>query len=265
MIFCIDIGNSNIKYAIFDGEEMKASFRVTSQRNATSDEYGVIVRDLLKSAGIPRETISGVIMSSVIPSLNYTMEHMCRDYLGLAPLIVGPGIKTGLNVKADNPREVGADIIVDSVSAVHRYGKGTPIICIDFGTATTFDIISENGELIGVVISPGIKGSLDSLVNSTASLPNIELETPPSIIAKNTVNCMQAGIVYGFAGLVDNIVTKIKEELNRRDTKVIATGGMGSIIYKESKCIDRFDRTLTLDGLRIIYEMNLKAKNERNR
>ncbi|MDD7166464.1 MAG: type III pantothenate kinase, partial [Clostridia bacterium] len=185
-----------------------------------------------------------------------------RDYLGLTPLIVGPGVKTGLNVKADNPREVGADIIVDSVSAIHRYGKGTPIICIDFGTATTFDIISEKGELIGVVISPGIKASLDSLVNNTASLPNIELETPPSIIAKNTVNCMQAGIVYGFAGLVDNIVKKIKEELNRPDAKVIATGGMGYIIYKHASCIDKFDRMLTLNGLRIIYEMNSRVKND---
>ena len=258
MIFCIDIGNSNIKYAIFDGKEIKASFRVTSQRNATSDEYGVIVRDLLKSADIPREKIDGVIMSSVIPSLNYTMEHMCRDYLGLTPLIVGPGIKTGLNIKADNPKEVGADIIVDSVSAIHRYGKGTPIICIDFGTATTFDIINEKSELVGVVISPGIKGSLDSLVNNTASLPNIELETPPSILAKNTINCMQAGIVYGFAGLVDNIVSKIKQELSRPDTKVIATGGMGQIIQREAKFIDKFDQTLTLNGLRIIYEMNAK-------
>ncbi len=259
MIFCIDIGNSNIKYAIFDGDEIKATFRVTSQRNATSDEYGVIVRDLLKSADIPRESITGVIMSSVIPSLNYTMEHMCADYLGIAPIIVGPGVKTGLNVKADNPREVGADIIADSVSAIRRYGKGTPIICIDFGTATTFDIINENGELIGVVISPGIKGSLDSLVNATASLPSIELETPPSIIAKNTVNCMQAGIVYGFAGLVDNIVAKIKKELGREDTKVIATGGLGKIIHRESSSIDRFDETLTLRGLRLIYEMNQKA------
>lgn len=260
MIFCIDIGNSNIKYAIFDGNDMKASFRVTSQKNATSDEYGVIVRDLLRSADIPREKLEGVIMSSVIPSLNYTMEHMCRDYLGLTPLIVGPGIKTGLNIKADNPKEVGADIIVDSVSAIHRYGKGMPIICIDFGTATTFDIISEKGELIGVVISPGIRGSLDSLVNNTASLPSIELEMPPSILAKNTVNCMQAGVIYGFAGLVDNIVSKIKEELKRSDTKVIATGGMGKIIHKEAKFIDKFDQTLTLNGLRIIYEMNAKKE-----
>lgn len=256
MIFCIDIGNSNIKYAIFDGKELKATFRVTSQRNSTSDEYGVIVRDLLKSAGIEKEDINGVVMSSVIPSLNYTMEHMCRDYLGHSPLAVGPGVKTGLNIKADNSREVGADIIVDSVSAINRYGIGTPIICIDFGTATTFDIISEKGELIGVVIAPGIKGSLDSLVGGTANLPNIELEKPPSIIAKNTVNCMQAGVLYGFSGLVGNIVNKIKEEMNRADAKVIATGGLGKFIYDETECIDVFDATLTLNGLRIIYEMN---------
>ena len=258
MIFCIDIGNSNIKYAIFDGKTLKATFRVTSQKNSTSDEYGVIVRDLLKSAGIKRTDIDGVIMSSVIPSLNFTIEHMCRDYLGHTPLVIGPGIKTGLNVKADNSKEVGADIIVDSVSAINRYGLGTPIICIDFGTATTFDVVSEKGELIGVVIAPGIKGSLDSLVNGTANLPNIELEKPPSVLAKNTVNCMQAGMLYGFSGLVKNVVSKIKEELGRPDTKVIATGGLGKFIYKEAGCIDAFDSTLTLDGLRIIYEMNVK-------
>ena len=260
MIFCIDIGNSNIKYAIFDGKELKATFRVTSQRNSTSDEYGVIVRDLLKSAGIEKEDINGVVMSSVIPSLNYTMEHMCRDYLGYQPLVVGPGVKTGLNIKADNSREVGADIIVDSVSAISRYGLGSPIVCIDFGTATTFDIISHKGELIGVVIAPGIKGSLDSLVSGTANLPTIELEKPPSVIAKNTINCMQAGIFYGFSGLVGNIVNKIKTELGRDDVKVIATGGLGKFIYNETDCIDIFDATLTLNGLRIIYEMNIGSK-----
>ena len=259
MIFCIDIGNSNIKYAIFDGDKIKGTFRVTSQRNATSDEYGVIVRDLLKTAGIPKGAITGVIMSSVIPSLNYTMEHMCRDYLGVTPLIIGPGVKTGLNVKTDNPREVGSDIIVDSVSAIKRFGVGSPIVCIDFGTATTFDIISEKGELIGVVISPGIKLALDSLTNSTANLPRIELERPKSVIGKNTVNCMQSGIVFGFAGLVDNIVNKIKEELDRPDTKVIATGGMGRIVFKETKTIDCFDEMLTLNGLRYIYEINEKV------
>ncbi len=256
MIFCIDIGNTNIKYAVFDGKELKATFRVTSQRNATSDEYGVTVRDLLKSANIEKTEIDGVIMSSVIPSLNYTMEHMCRDYLGITPLVIGPGVKTGLNIKTDNPREVGADIIADCVGAVKRYGKGTPIVCIDFGTATTFDIISEKSELVGVVIAPGIKTALDSLVTETANLPRIELESPPSVIAKNTVNCMQAGIIYGFSGLIDGIIGRIKTELRRDDTKVIATGGMGKIIYKETKSIDVFDRTLTLEGLRTIYELN---------
>ena len=256
MLLCIDVGNTNIKYAVFDGDELKATFRVTSKRNATSDENGVIVRDLLKSADIRKSEISGVIMSSVIPSLNYTMEHMCGDYLGLKPIVIGPGIKTGLNIKADNPREVGSDIIADCVCAVRRYGLGAPIICIDFGTATTFDVISDKGELIGVVIAPGIKASLDSLVSGTANLPKIELEKPRSVLAKNTVNCMQAGIIYGFAGLVDGIVERIKEELGRKDAKVIATGGTGKIVYKETKSIDVFDKVLTLDGLRIIYEMN---------
>ena len=198
-------------------------------------------------------------MSSVIPSLNYTMEHMCRDYLGVVPLIVGPGVKTGLNVKTDNPKEVGSDIIVDSVSAIKKFGVGKPIIVIDFGTATTFDVISAKGELVGVVISPGIKSALDSLTNSTANLPRIELEKPKNVIGKNTVTCMQSGIVFGFAGLVDNIVNKIKEELNCQDAKVIATGGLGKVIYKETKTIEYFDDMLTLNGLRHIYEMNSKV------
>lgn len=259
MIFCIDIGNSNIKYAIFDGSEVKGTFRVTSKRDSTSDEYGVIVRDLLREAGIPKEEIKGVIMSSVIPSLNYTMEHMCRDYLGVLPLIIGPGVKTGLNIKADNPKEVGSDIIVDSVSAIKKFGVGKPIIVIDFGTATTFDVISEKGELIGVVISPGIKSALDSLTLNTANLPKIELERPKSVVGKNTVACMQSGIIFGFAGLVDNIVNKIKQELNCMDAKVIATGGLGKVIYKETKSIEYFDDMLTLNGLRHIYEMNIKV------
>ncbi|MBO4323229.1 MAG: type III pantothenate kinase [Clostridia bacterium] len=261
MIFCIDIGNTNIKYAVFDGDNLKATFRVSSQKYITSDEYGVIVRDLLKTANISKSEIKGAIMSSVIPSLNYTMEHMCRDYLSLTPLIVGPGIKTGLNIKVDNSKEVGSDIIVDSVSAIKRYGgRGKPIICIDFGTATTFDIISEKNELIGVVIAPGIKGSLDSLVNGTANLPSIELDTPSSIIAKNTVSSMKAGVTYGFAGLVDNIVAKIKAELKREDALVVVTGGMSGIIEKQSSCIDIIDRSLTINGLKILYELNEEVK-----
>lgn len=254
MILVIDIGNTNIKYGVFDGKRLIATFRVSSQRAYTSDEYGVVVNDLLSSKDIKKDEIEGIIMSSVIPQLNYTMEHMCKDYLGKTPLMVGPGLKTGLNIKTENQREVGADRIVNSVAAYTKYGG--PIICIDFGTATTFNVITDKGELIGGVIAPGIKGSLDSLVNGTAKLPNIELDDPGHVICKNTITNMQAGILYGFAGLVDNIVRKTKKELGRDDVKVIATGGLGQFISNESKSIDVMDRTLTLEGLRILYEMN---------
>ena len=232
MIFVIDIGNTNIKYGVYAGEKLIASFRVVSQRTSTADEYGIVVRDLLSAAKINKSQIEGVIISSVIPQLNYTMEHMCEQYLGVKPLMVGPGIKTGLNVKVDNPREVGADRIVNSVSAFKKYGGEKPIICIDFGTATTFNVITEKGEFIGGAIAPGIKGSLDSLVNGTAKLPNIELNLPEKIIARDTVTNMQAGLLYGFAGLVDYICKKTKKELGR-DAFVVATGGLGETISRE--------------------------------
>ena len=259
MIFCIDIGNTNIKYGVYSGEKLVASFRVVSQRSSTADEYGIVVRDLLRNEGIKRGDIEGVIMSSVIPQLNYTIAHMCEYYLGFSPIMVGPGIKTGLNVKVDSPSEVGADRIVNSVAAFRKYGGEKPVICIDFGTATTFNVITEKGELIGGVIAPGIKGSLDSLVNGTAKLPNIELSLPDKIIAKNTVTNMQAGLLYGFAGLVENIVKKTKEELGR-GAFVVATGGLGETIASEAKSIDVIDRTLTLEGLKILYEMNRNGK-----
>lgn len=261
MILCIDIGNTNIKYGVFDGERLIASFRVASKRSSTADEYGVIVRDLLLSASIDREMIDGVIMSSVIPQLNYTMEHMCEYYLGRKPLVVGPGIRTGINLIVDNPREVGADRIVNSVAAYKLYGGKKPVICIDFGTATTFNVIGRHGELLGGVIAPGIKGSLDSLVNGTAKLPNIELELPGRVICRDTVTNMQAGLLYGFAGLVDGIVARIRRELGvkKNECVVVATGGLGTIIAEESD-IDITDRTLTLVGLRMLYEMNCEVK-----
>lgn len=260
MIFVIDIGNTNIKYGVFSCDKLVASFRVVSQRTSTADEYGIVVRDLLTNAKIRKSDIEGVIISSVIPQLNYTIEHMCEQYLSIKPLMVGPGIKTGLNIKVDNPREVGADRIVNSVAAYKKYGGETPIICIDFGTATTFNVITEKGEFIGGVISPGIKGALDSLVNGTAKLPNIELNLPKKIIAKDTVTNMQAGLLYGFAGLVGYITDKMKKELGR-PVKIVVTGGLSEVIAKEVGNIDLIDRTLTLDGLRILYEMN-KDQNE---
>lgn len=256
MVLCIDIGNTNIKYAVFEGNEIKGSFRVSSRHTRTADEYGATLMNLLASKEIKTKDITGIIMSSVIPSLNYTISHMCEYFFGVTPMIVGAGIKTGLNVKADNPKEVGADIIANCVGAFKKYGDGKPMIVIDFGTATTFDVLTGSGELIGVVIAPGIKSSLESLVSNTAQLPMIELVAPKSAIPKTTQMAMRAGIIFGFAGLVENIVKKIKTELNLDKISVTATGGMGEIIAKEVSCITRIDRLLTLEGLKKIYDMN---------
>ena len=190
MLLVIDIGNTNIKYGVYDNDKLVASFRVSSKISKTSDEYGSVLVDLLQDRGIEKNGIDGIIISSVIPSLNYTICHMCEYFFGIQPLMVGPGIKTGLNVKVDSPREVGADRIVNSVSAFKKYGG--PVVVIDFGTATTFNIVDETGALIGGVIAPGIKTALSSLVSSTAQLPMIELVSPKSVIAKNTETNMQA-------------------------------------------------------------------------
>ena len=261
MILVIDVGNTNIKYGIFDGDRLAASFRVASSLTRTADEYGSTLLSLLKSEHIEVGDVEGVIISSVIPSLNYTIDHMCRYYIGRIPHMTGPGTKTGLNLRTENPREVGADRIVDCVAAFRKYGG--PVVVIDFGTATTFTVLTAKGEMIGGVIAPGIKGSLDSLVESAAKLPRIELEDPGSVLAKNTVTNMQAGIIYGFAGLVEYIVEKIKRELGERDVRVVATGGLGEIISKEAKCIQVVDRTLTLEGLRMLYEYNRPEDNKR--
>lgn len=256
MLLAIDIGNTNIKYGIYEGDNLVASFRVSSRLSRTADEYGSVLINLLASKGLKTSDVSGVIMSSVIPSLNYTICHMCEYFFDISPLMVGPGIKTGLNVKADNPKEVGADIIVNSVSAFTKYGG--PIIVIDFGTATTFDVVTENCELIGVAIAPGIKTALEGLTKNTAQLPTIELEAPKSVIGKNTKTSMQSGLIFGFAGLVNNIVKKMKKELKNQNVKVVATGGLGELIAKESEVIDLVDRTLTLDGLKEIYKLNVQ-------
>lgn len=258
MLLAIDIGNTNIKYGVYKGDKLIASFRVSSRLSRTADEYGSVLVNLLSTSGLNIKDISGVIISSVIPSLNYTICHMCEYFFNISPMMIGPGVKTGLNIKADNAKEVGADIIVNSVSAFNKYGG--PVVVIDFGTATTFDVISENFELLGVVIAPGIKTSLEGLVSNTAQLPMIELDAPKTAIGKNTKHCMQSGIIFGFAGLVDNILYKIKKELGVNDITVIATGGMGEIIAKEVKDIKTVDRTLTLDGLNMIYKLNNPKK-----
>ena len=261
MIICIDVGNTNIKYAIFDGDALKFSFRVATDLKRTSDEYGSQLIGMLEFNGLRADDITGGIFSSVVPSLDYTIEHMLKMYLKIDPLQLAPGLKSGLKMHVDNAREVGADRIVNNVSALHKYGRGKPMIVVDFGTATTFNIISKEGEFIGGVIAPGIRGSLDSLVSGTAKLPRVEIEAPKSVIATNTTTNMQAGIVFGFAGLVDYIVRKMKKEMKNPDVRVVATGGFSEIIAKEISCIDYVDKLLTLRGLKHLYDLNSVGKN----
>ena len=257
MIICLDVGNTNIKYALFEKDRLILSFRVATEHKKTSDEYGGQLVSILLNNGIKKDDIVGGIISSVVPQLDFTLERMCVIYLKFKPLMLVPGLKTGLNLKVDNAKEVGADRVVNNVSAVKKYGA--PLIIIDFGTATTFNVINAKSEFIGGVIAPGIKGSLDSLVNGTAKLPRVEIERPQSIIGKNTVTNMQAGIFYGFAGLVEYIVKKIKRELKSENITTVATGGFSEIIAKEITCIDYVDKLLTLEGLRYLYELNTEA------
>ncbi len=260
MILCIDVGNTNLKFAVFDGDELKCSWRAATDLKRTSDEYGAHLIEMLAINHLSRADITGGIFSSVVPSLDYTIEHIFSVYLGITPLAIAPGLKTGLKMKADNAKEVGADRIVNNVAAIKTYGNGKPMIIVDFGTATTFNVIDAEYSFAGGVIAPGIKGSLDSLVSGTAKLPRVEIVAPKSVIATNTVTNMQAGIVFGFAGLVEYIVAKIKSELKTRDVLTIATGGFSETIAKETKCIDVIDKTLTLKGLKYLYYLNTEDK-----
>lgn len=254
MILCLDVGNTNIKYAVFDGDRLVLSFRAATEHKKTSDEYGGQILSILGNNGVNPAKIDGGIISSVVPQLDYTLDRMCRTYLKFKPLMLGPGIKTGLNLKVDDAKEVGADRVVNNVSAVKKYGY--PLIIVDFGTATTFNAIDNKGQFIGGAIAPGIKGSLDSLVNGTAKLPRVEIECPKTVIGKNTVTNMQSGIFFGFAGLVEYIVKKMKREMNCGDVKVIATGGFSEVIAGEVSCINEVDKLLTLEGLKYLYDLN---------
>ncbi len=254
MILCLDVGNTNIKYAVFDGDELKLSFRIATEHKKTSDEYGGQILSILGNNGVDPAKIDGGIISSVVPQLDYTLDRMCRTYLKFKPLMLGPGIKTGINLKVDDAKEVGADRVVNNVSAIKKYGY--PLIIVDFGTATTFNAIDNKGQFIGGAIAPGIKGSLDSLVNGTAKLPRVEIECPSSVIGKNTVTNMQSGIFYGFAGLVEYIVKKMKREMKCENVRVIATGGFSEVIAGEVSCINTVDKLLTLEGLKYLYDLN---------
>jgi len=253
MILVIDVGNTNIVLGVYRGKQLLHHWRLSTNREATADEYGVMVFNLFQHAGISISQIEGVIVSSVVPPIMHTIETLCKDYIKKTPLIVGPGVKTGLNIRYENPREVGADRICNAIAAIELYGS--PIIVVDFGTATTFDFIDAKGDYLGGAIAPGIGISTEALYNHAAKLPRIDLARPKSTVGRNPVASMQAGIIYGYAGQVDGIVWRMEEEFKVK-TKVVATGGLAELIAGESKTIQDVNPMLTLQGLLMVYERN---------
>ncbi len=255
MLLVIDVGNTNITFGVFQEEELVARFRMRTQSEKTSDEYGVFIVDVLKTSNIESKDIKDVIISSVVPDIMYSFTNGIRKYLKKEPMIVGPGIKTGISIHTDNPSEVGADRIVDAVAGYKEYGG--PLIIIDFGTATTYDVVTEDGVFEAAITAPGIRIIADALWKKTAKLPEVEIKKPPSILAKNTIASMQAGLVYGYIGQVKYIIEQIQQEMGI-EMKVVATGGLGRIIIDSMEDHLIYDSELTLKGLKYIYEKNIK-------
>jgi len=253
MLLVIDVGNTNTVLGLYDGDDLVHDWRLRTVVDHTVDEYGMLIYNLYKNSKVSPRAIKAIIISCVVPPMLHILEPLCKKYFNIKPMIVGPGIKTGMPIYYDNPREVGADRIVNAVAAFERY-KGD-IIVVDFGTATTFDYVSAKGEYMGGCICPGIMISSEALFQKAAKLPRIEIIRPKTVIGKDTVSSMQAGILYGYAGLVDGLVERIKGEV-KSDPKVIATGGLAKIIASETKSIHIVDDMLTLEGLRIIYKRN---------
>ena len=254
MLLVFDVGNTNMVLGIYKNDELIKNWRLNTDKEKTSDEYGMIIKNLFQYDNIDMEEIEDVIISSVVPNVMHALENFCIKYCKKEPKVVGPGIKTGLNIKYDNPKQVGADRIVNAVGGIEKYGY--PLIIVDFGTGTTFCAISDKGEYLGGTIAPGIKISSEALFQRASKLPRVELVKPGSTICKNTVSAMQSGIIYGYVGLVDKIIDMMKKELNNDNIKVVATGGLATLISSETTSIDHVDKFLTLDGLRVIHEKN---------
>lgn len=255
MLLVMDVGNTNIVFGVYEGEQLKHYWRLHTNRNATEDEYAIMISHLLSQVNVSFAHISGVAIASVVPPIMYALESMCRKYFRLEPLIVGPGVKTGLNIKYENPREVGADRIANAVAAIELYGS--PTIIVDFGTATTFCLVGTSGDYLGGIIAPGIGISVEALVNRAAQLTKFELVKPEHVLGKNTIKAMQSGVYYGYIGLVDGIVERLQQEV-KGQAKVVATGGMAELIGSGTKTIDTINPLLTLEGLYFIYRRNSK-------
>ena len=254
MILVVDVGNTNMTLGVYDGEELKATFRMMTKTPRTSDEYGVMLNTLLNTKGITTQMIEGCIVASVVPDVMHSLTGDIVRYVGVKTLTVGPGLKTGIKIITENPRAIGADRIVDAVAAYEKYGG--PVLVIDFGTATTYDLVTAEGHFAAGITAPGIRISSEALWSQAAKLPKIEIKKPKSILAQETITSMQAGLVYGQIGQTEYIIRKVKEESGLPDLKVVATGGLGRLISDETEEIDVYDSALTLDGLRIIYEKN---------
>jgi type III pantothenate kinase len=253
MLLALDVGNTNTVLGVFDGKALRHHWRLSTRREGTSDEYAMLVKGLFDFAGLAMGEIGAVILSSVVPPLQWPLEDMARRYLGVDAMVVGPGIKTGMPILYESPREVGADRIVNAVAAFEAHGG--PCIVVDFGTATTFDAVSAKGEYLGGVICPGIGISAEALFQHAAKLPRVDIVKPKAVIGRNTVGSMQSGLFYGYLGLVEGLVARMRLELGT-ETKAIATGGLAQLLLADSTIVDHVDPLLTLTGLRILFERN---------
>lgn len=249
----MDVGNTNIALGVYDRADLKYHWKVGTDASKTEDQYAMLIKDLFVHEGLNLRDVEGIIISSVVPQIMYSLEQMCKKYFNVSPMIIGPGIKTGLNIKYDNPREVGADRIVNAVAGINLYG--CPLIIVDFGTATTYCYINEDKQYMGGAIAPGIGISTEALYTRASKLPRIEITKTRNVIGKNTIHAMQSGILFGYVGQVEGIVKRIKIQA-KTDPTVIATGGLASLIANESEVIDIVDPFLTLKGLQMIYEKN---------